>query len=100
MIPTEVELESTLPISETSYAKNEEFFLFSTILEASMIDKKLGDKPVYFEISLGNAGNAIDGHNRSTNDQLDSDSDELGMKVKLWIKNYFHLKNFRICRIR
>nr|CAI5859409.1 unnamed protein product [Callosobruchus analis] len=42
-----------------------------------MIDKKLGDKPVYFEISIGNAGNAIDGHNESSKDHYDSDSDEL-----------------------
>lgn len=43
-----------------------------------MIDKKLGDKPVYFEISIGNAGNAIDGHNESSKEHYDSDSDELG----------------------
>lgn len=60
-----VELEPTFPISETSYSKNEEFFLFSTIFEASMFDKKLHDKQVYFEISMGNAGNSLDGHNES-----------------------------------
>lgn len=43
-----------------------------------MIDKKLGDKPVYFELSIGNAGNVIDGHNESSKDHYDSDSDELG----------------------
>lgn len=47
----------------TAYARNEEFFLFATIMDATMIDKKLGDKPMYFEISIGNAGNALDGHN-------------------------------------
>ncbi|CAG9763070.1 unnamed protein product [Ceutorhynchus assimilis] len=75
--PAAVELEATMPINEESYAKSEEFFLFTTILDASMIDKKLGDKPVYFEVSLGNAGNAIDGHNTSTKEHYDSDSDEL-----------------------
>ncbi|XP_046390175.1 otoferlin-like isoform X2 [Ischnura elegans] len=78
--PSEVEMEPTFPISESTYAKNEEFFLFTSILEASMIDKKLGDKPIYFEISIGNAGNTIDGHNESLhesesggeNDNLDS----------------------------
>lgn len=75
--PTEVELEPTTPVNETSYAKNEEFFLFASILDASMLDKKLGDKPAYFEISIGNAGNAIDGHNESTKDVSESDSDEL-----------------------
>nr|CAH7741241.1 unnamed protein product [Callosobruchus chinensis] len=77
LAPSAVELEPTIPVNEASYAKNEEFFLFATILEASMIDKKLGDKPVYFEISIGNAGNAIDGHNESSKDHYDSDSDEL-----------------------
>lgn len=48
-----------------------------------MIDKKLGEKPVYFEISIGNAGNAIDGHNESKKDMGDSDSDELGKKKQM-----------------
>lgn len=60
-----VELEPTLPISESSYAKMEEFFLFSTLMEATMIDRKLSDKPIHFELSIGNAGNSIDGHNES-----------------------------------
>jgi len=63
--PSEVEVEPTVPINETAYARNEEFFLFATIMDATMIDKKLGDKPMYFEISIGNAGNALDGHNES-----------------------------------
>lgn len=58
-------MEPTFPICETSYSKNEEFFLFSTIFEASMFDKKLHDKQVYFELSMGNAGNSLDGHNES-----------------------------------
>lgn len=58
-------MEPTVPINETAYARNEEFFLFATIMDATMIDKKLGDKPMYFEISIGNAGNALDGHNES-----------------------------------
>ncbi|KAM0725203.1 Otoferlin [Formica fusca] len=65
MAPSEVEMEPTVPVNETAYARNEEFFLFATIMDATMIDKKLGDKPMYFEISIGNAGNALDGHNES-----------------------------------
>jgi len=65
MAPSEVEVEPTVPVNETAYARNEEFFLFATIMDATMIDKKLSDKPVYFEISIGNAGNALDGHNES-----------------------------------
>lgn len=30
-----------------------------------MLDKKLHDKQVYFELSMGNAGNSLDGHNES-----------------------------------
>lgn len=55
-----------MPINESAYARNEEFFLFATIMDATMIDKKLGDKPMYFEISIGNAGNALDGHNETS----------------------------------
>lgn len=46
-----------------------------------MIDKKLADKPVYFELSVGNAGNAMDGNNESRKEAYnESDSDELGKK--------------------
>ena len=31
----------------------EEFFLFSSILDANMIDKKLADKPISFEVTIG-----------------------------------------------
>lgn len=60
-----MELEQTFPISESSYCKNEEFFLFSTVFEATMLDRKLNDRQVYFELSMGNAGNSLDGHNES-----------------------------------
>ncbi|XP_017781557.1 PREDICTED: otoferlin-like isoform X2 [Nicrophorus vespilloides] len=77
-VPTDVELEPAVPVNESAYGKNEEFFLFSSILDASMMDKRLGEKPVYFEISIGNAGNAIDGHNQSAKESYnDDDSDEL-----------------------
>lgn len=69
-------MEPTAPITESSYCKTEEFFLFSTIMEASMLDKKLCDKTVYFELSIGNAGNSLDGHNESTCNNL-NDDDEL-----------------------
>jgi hypothetical protein len=74
--PSEVEVEPTFPISETSYGKNEEFFLFATIIDATMIDKKLGDKPLFFEVSIGNAGNSLDGHNETSKDFSELDSDE------------------------
>ncbi|XP_065364288.1 otoferlin-like [Calliphora vicina] len=70
-----VELEPTQLISESSYSRNEEFFLFGSIVEASMIDKKISDKTVFFELSLGNAGNSLDGHNESFATALDDGED-------------------------
>lgn len=32
---------------------NESFLLFGTLFEATMIDRKIGDKPICFEFSLG-----------------------------------------------
>lgn len=55
-----------------------------TILDASMIDKKLGEKPIFFELSIGNAGNMIDGHNES-NSQEEYD------KINMLGKSYFVL---------
>lgn len=31
----------------------EEFFLFGSFLEATMIDRKIGDKPISFEVTIG-----------------------------------------------
>ncbi|KAI8121686.1 Otoferlin [Lucilia cuprina] len=70
-----VELEPTQLISESSYSRNEEFFLFGSIVEASMIDKKISDKTVFFELSMGNAGNSLDGHNESFATALDDGED-------------------------
>lgn len=41
-----------------------------------MIDRKISDKQVFFELSIGNAGNSIDGHNESQCSAL-SDAGEL-----------------------
>uniref|UniRef100_A0A669EXJ4 Otoferlin n=1 Tax=Oreochromis niloticus TaxID=8128 RepID=A0A669EXJ4_ORENI len=30
-----------------------EFFLFSSFLEATMVDRKIGDKPIHFEVTIG-----------------------------------------------
>ena len=43
-----------------------------------MIDKKIGDKPIHFEVSIGNAGNVMDGYNapcRNSREDNSSDSD-------------------------
>ncbi|XP_054422301.1 otoferlin isoform X3 [Pteronotus mesoamericanus] len=61
---TEVQVEQTTPVSESCTGKIEEFFLFGAFLEASMIDRKNGDKPITFEVTIGNYGNEIDGLSR------------------------------------
>uniref|UniRef100_A0A8C7RCW0 Otoferlin a n=1 Tax=Oncorhynchus mykiss TaxID=8022 RepID=A0A8C7RCW0_ONCMY len=68
---TEVQVEPVSNISEVSADwvvtihwlpwKIEEFFLFGSFLEATMIDRKIGDKPISFEVTIGNYGNQIDG---------------------------------------
>lgn len=42
-----------LSISQTATGKVEEFFLFGSFLEATMIDRKIGDKPINFEVTIG-----------------------------------------------
>lgn len=37
------------------------FLLFGTVFEATMIDRKIGDKPISFELSVGNFGNVQEG---------------------------------------
>uniref|UniRef100_A0A8D8QAC2 Otoferlin n=1 Tax=Cacopsylla melanoneura TaxID=428564 RepID=A0A8D8QAC2_9HEMI len=76
IVPSEVEVESTFPVVEHSYGKNEEFFLFGTILEATMIDKRLGEKPVFLEMSIGNAGNTLDGYNQPSQENAESETEE------------------------
>ncbi|XP_030642529.1 fer-1-like protein 6 [Chanos chanos] len=46
---------------EASEHQKESFVLFATVFEANMIDRKIGDKPINFEFTIGNYGNFIDG---------------------------------------
>ncbi|XP_054979190.1 otoferlin isoform X1 [Sorex araneus] len=61
---TEVQVEQATPVSESCTGKIEEFFLFGAFLEASMIDRKNGEKPITFEVTIGNYGNEVDGLSR------------------------------------
>lgn len=38
---------------QTATGKVEDFFLFGSFLEATMIDRKIGDKPISFEVTIG-----------------------------------------------
>ncbi|XP_020629755.1 otoferlin-like isoform X2 [Orbicella faveolata] len=57
----QVEVEPTAPISDTAAGKEDQFQLFACFYEASMIERKVGDKMIQFEMSIGNYGNTIDG---------------------------------------
>ncbi|KAK5857908.1 hypothetical protein PBY51_011117 [Eleginops maclovinus] len=119
---TDVQLEGVSNISETATGKVEEFFLFGSFLEATMIDRKIGDKPINFEVTIGYYGNEIDGmakpkmkgkkgggdgeeeeteliHN-SSDEEMDDDRDLSSvattppMKPVITDRNYFHLPYF------
>uniref|UniRef100_A0A1A7XN40 Otoferlin n=2 Tax=Iconisemion striatum TaxID=60296 RepID=A0A1A7XN40_9TELE len=123
MSSTEVQVEAVSNISESATGKMEEFFLFGSFLEATMIDRKIGDKPISFEITLGNYGNQIDGVSKSSvlkkkrkdgeneeeeneliqnssEDEAEEEGDVLSvsstppMKPFITDRNYFHLPYF------
>ncbi|XP_039383744.1 fer-1-like protein 6 [Mauremys reevesii] len=58
---TEAEVEPFDVPAEIHKEDSEEFLLFGAFFEATMIDRKVGDKPISFEVSVGNFGNVIDG---------------------------------------
>ncbi|XP_055005471.1 LOW QUALITY PROTEIN: otoferlin [Boleophthalmus pectinirostris] len=120
---TEVQSEPISNISESATGKVEEFFLFGSFLEATMIDRKIGDKPISFEITIGNYGNQIDGvstrpsskkkkkdgeSEEEENELIQNSSEEEGeeerdltsvsttpsMRPVITDRNYFHLPYF------
>ncbi|XP_048364575.1 fer-1-like protein 6 isoform X2 [Sphaerodactylus townsendi] len=58
---TDVEVEPFDVPPEIHEETFEDFLVFGTFFEATMIDRKVGDKPISFEVSVGNFGNVIDG---------------------------------------
>ncbi|XP_061097986.1 otoferlin [Conger conger] len=121
---TEVQVEGVSNVSESATGKVEEFFLFGAFLEATMIDRKIGDKPINFEVTIGNYGNQIDGVSKpastkkkkkdggeseeeeseliqnSSEEEADDDGDLMSvsstppMKPVITDRNYFHLPYF------
>ncbi|XP_068039191.1 otoferlin isoform X2 [Anomalospiza imberbis] len=61
---TEVQVEQATAVADNCSGKTEEFFLFGAFLEATMIDRKIGDKPINFEVTIGNYGNQVDGSSK------------------------------------
>ena len=60
-----------------AFGKREEFFLFSCVMEATMIDKRMGEKQLQIEVSCGNAGNSIDGQLTSASKTSGNDTDSI-----------------------
>ncbi|KAM9433738.1 otoferlin-like isoform 1-T1 [Salvelinus alpinus] len=123
MSSTEVQVEGVPNISESATGKVEEFFLFGVFLEATMIDRKIGDKPISFEVTIGNYGSEIDGVTKpksssgkksggdgdeeeseliqGSSDEEEGDDNDLvsvsstpPMKPVITDRNYFHLPYF------
>ncbi|KFQ54935.1 Otoferlin, partial [Nestor notabilis] len=119
---TEVQVEQATSVADNCTGKMEEFFLFGAFLEATMIDRKIGDKPINFEVTIGNYGNQIDGMSKpilrrkkeggdgneeesellqnSSEDEGDEDGEMVSvsssqpMKPLVTDRNYFHLPYF------
>nr|XP_056700148.1 fer-1-like protein 4 [Euleptes europaea] len=53
-----VEVDELHPLPENALGVKEEFLLFASFFEVTMMDPSIGTKPVKFEISIGNYGKA------------------------------------------
>ncbi|KAM6979612.1 fer-1-like protein 4 [Aplochiton taeniatus] len=54
-----VEMEEIHPLPEDFFGEKEDFLLFSSLFEVTMMDPEIGRKPVTFEMSIGNHGKAV-----------------------------------------
>ncbi|XP_032526397.2 otoferlin-like [Danaus plexippus] len=73
----DVEIEPIVAVNEHAYEKHEEFFLFACLFDVNMIDKRLTDKPIQFELSIGNTGNVLDGNKESLRRPQDLNAPDL-----------------------
>uniref|UniRef100_A0A674C754 Fer-1-like protein 4 n=1 Tax=Salmo trutta TaxID=8032 RepID=A0A674C754_SALTR len=55
-----VEVEEIHPLPENFFGEKDEFLLFASLFEVTMIDPIIGSKPVTFELSIGNYGKAAE----------------------------------------
>ncbi|TRY91493.1 hypothetical protein DNTS_029472 [Danionella cerebrum] len=55
-----VEVEEVHPLPENFTGEKDEFLLFASFFEVTMIDPSIGAKPVTFELSIGNYGKTAD----------------------------------------
>ncbi|KAM4587956.1 fer-1-like protein 4 [Odontesthes bonariensis] len=54
-----VEIEEIHPLPEGFLGQKEEFLLFASLFEVTMIDPSVGTKPLTFELSIGNCGKVV-----------------------------------------
>uniref|UniRef100_A0A671QI43 Otoferlin n=1 Tax=Sinocyclocheilus anshuiensis TaxID=1608454 RepID=A0A671QI43_9TELE len=110
MCSTEVQVEGVSNISDNATGKIEEFFLFGCFLEATMIDRKIGDKPINFEVTIGKIYGRLkrkggdDEESELIHGSSDEEVDDGGdmtsvsstppMKPVITDRNYFHLPYF------
>ncbi|KAJ3592748.1 hypothetical protein NHX12_007875 [Muraenolepis orangiensis] len=66
------------PPPQLNEEDKESFLLFGCVLEATLIDRKIGDKPISFELSVGNYGNVLENPGQS------SGSGSSGSSWKAW----------------
>ncbi|NXT62655.1 OTOF protein, partial [Chaetops frenatus] len=64
-------LEIAVEILSGGAQKFEEFLLFGTFFEATMIDRKFGDKPITFEVSVGKCVKVLSKAEREPQEQED-----------------------------
>ncbi|KAM4704919.1 fer-1-like protein 6 [Rhinophrynus dorsalis] len=73
---TQVEVEHFDVPPEFQEEKLEDFLLFGSFFEATLIERKIGDKPISFEATVGNFGNVLDGVSPSSSKKKATDHDE------------------------
>lgn len=55
-----VETEDIHPLPEGFLGEKQDFVLFASLFEITMMDLSVGNKPVNFELSIGNCGKAVE----------------------------------------
>uniref|UniRef100_A0AAY4BAX5 C2 domain-containing protein n=1 Tax=Denticeps clupeoides TaxID=299321 RepID=A0AAY4BAX5_9TELE len=91
---------------QSATGKVEEFFLFGAFLEATMIDRKIGDKPISFEVNNRCEGGTESEEDESeliqnsSDEEVEEDGDLVSvsstplLKPVITDRNYFHLPYF------
>ncbi|XP_069809267.1 fer-1-like protein 4 [Dendropsophus ebraccatus] len=71
-----VEVDDIFPLPENALGVKEEFLLFGVLFEVTMVDQSIGNKPVKFEVSIGNYGKIVETITKSSKKKGDSVPEE------------------------